>query len=417
METERSTHALISPSSAAKWMVCSAAPRMERDHGGDDEMSFYAAEGVAAHFLASETLSRVNNKILSPGVSFFSPAEFLGRKIYVWGGVASWVDSGFDASQIEFEVDTDMVEFVEEYTSSFLALPFGSVLFVESRVDISMLSGEENAKGTADAVVITPDGELQVHDLKYGMRLVPVTSPQLLMYAAGVFFELASLTEFKKVTLRIHQPRRKASPSVSFSTDEFLQQIEELKGKSEKAFQLLTAPAEEVKDNLAPGAHCIDYYCKARAHCPALAAWALDDVEEDTAAIDVKRLASLAGKLDTVRGWCEAIETRLNSLVLSGVEVPGFKAVEGRKGNRKWVDPEEAGAILLERGVPDPEVFERSVKTPAKIEKLVKVKILRKEDWDFLQSRIMQEPAKPTVVPEIDPRPALNLCDIDIFNQ
>ena len=50
-------HAILSPSGAEKWVNCAGSARMEQIFKKEETPSRYAAEGTAAHFLASEILS------------------------------------------------------------------------------------------------------------------------------------------------------------------------------------------------------------------------------------------------------------------------------------------------------------------------------------------------------------------------
>ena len=59
------------------------------------------------------------------------------------------------------------------------------ILFVEQQLDISWITGEEDAVGTADAIVVR-DGELIVIDLKTGHNNVDAKeNDQLMGYAAA----------------------------------------------------------------------------------------------------------------------------------------------------------------------------------------------------------------------------------------
>ena len=69
-------HAVLSPSGAEKWVNCPGSARMEQVFKDEEQPSIYAAEGTAAHFLASEHMiggdlpdSKVGETIIRAGTA------------------------------------------------------------------------------------------------------------------------------------------------------------------------------------------------------------------------------------------------------------------------------------------------------------------------------------------------------------
>ena len=131
------THATLSPSGASGWMNCAG---WQSDATG----SRYADWGTACHELSADCLT-----------GEFDAAYFLGRGILVGNDV--------------YVVDQEMAECAQFYIDFIRAQP-GNLL-VEQRLPITHITGEADAFGTSDAVLLNGT-ELCIADLKTGMRAV-----------------------------------------------------------------------------------------------------------------------------------------------------------------------------------------------------------------------------------------------------
>jgi len=101
-----------------------------------------------------------------------------------------------------------------------------------------------------------------------------------------------------------------------------------------------------------------------------------------------------------LRDWIDDLQQYALRESLAGNHIPGWKAVEGRAGNRTWADPEKALTILKEKGVSEETLYEKKPKSLAQIEK-----ITPKEIWAEIAPQYVYKPkGKPTLVPEDDPR-------------
>lgn len=412
-------HAKFSPSSAHRWMACPGSIVLEAEI--PDESSDFADEGTAAHFLASESLEQ--------GVD---ASHFIGRTIRVdRDGSTNWLAEGWipGSSTKPFVVDTEMAGHVQTYLDAVRQFAEGHELLVEQRVEFSGYIGVPEQFGTSDAVILAGD-EIQAHDLKYGrgVKVDAEHNPQLMLYALGALNEFGMVGDFKRVRIVIHQPRLDHVSEWDCSVEELMAFAEEAKRRASQASGCIKLGVDEEGD-LVPGEkQC--RFCKAKATCPKLAQHVLDTVADDfvdaTQPIvpqlgfagdqvehDNDKLGHLLSAVDLIEGWCKAIRCKVEAELLAGHAVPGFKLVEGRRGARRWTSEEDAETALKAMRIKHEQMYDYSLISPTTAEKLAKSEVIGKRQWPKLQSLITQSEGKPSVAPESDKRPALNITAVD----
>ncbi|EPZ6099324.1 DUF2800 domain-containing protein [Klebsiella aerogenes] len=392
-------HARLSPSSAHRWMPCHGSLALESTQ--PDKSSAFAEEGTRAHELAEKILN--------------------GRL------------QGFEH---QGGTDPEMHDYVLRYVDAVWTLAEGNELMVEQRVDFSHIVGVENSFGTADAVVIVGN-ELQIHDLKYGrgVQVDAEQNEQLQLYALGALEQFNLLYDFDSVRLFIHQPRLNHVSEWALSVEEleaFGQRAQEAAANVIVMFNI--AECEGVNtlplENFTPGEkQC--RFCKASAICTAREQFHMQTVAGDfddltapfgelvTSAIarvpmlTNEQLAEIYGQADFLESWLKAIRDRVNSELNAGHPVPGFKLVTGKQGNRAWRDEVEAEELLKSFRLKQDQMYSQKVISPTQAEKLLKKESPRR--WTKVEALITRSDGKPTIAPESDPRPALNVNPVNDF--
>lgn len=405
-------HAILSPSSAPRWMVCSGAPAMEL--GIADTSSEFADEGTAAHFLGFVCLSEGNEA-----------KAHIGRRIAIHDEGEGWAEhvSALNPKAV-FTVDDEMIEHVQRYLDLVREYAVGGELLVEQELPIDHLTGEEDAEGTGDAVIIRED-ELTVIDLKYG-RGVEVSvenNKQLMMYGLGALEKYSIMGDFKRVRLVIIQPRISYSPSEwVIEADDLLLFAREVILKSAKATELLQARTQDsnfpLDEFLEPGRDTCRW-CKAKGSCQKLSGYVenaigaqfsdLTTADATTRDEIVKSLVpktdeALGAKMDSlelIEDWCKAIRGEVERKLLNGSPLAGYKLVQGRKGARAWGDADEAEKVLKSMRLKQEQMYDLKLISPTTAEKILKESPKR---WNRITPLITQNDGKPSVAPVTDKR-------------
>lgn len=391
-----SAHARLSPSGAHRWMACPGSVVLEAAF--PDRGSLYADEGTAAHTLASWCLE-----------DNMDADQYLGGEIVV--------------GERKFVVDTDMAAYVQDYVKLVRDYAKGGSLFVEQRVPIGHLTGEDDAGGTSDAVILHRN-EMVVIDLKYGMgvKVYAEDNPQLMMYALGAYEQFGLAWDGDMVTMVIHQPRLNHVAEWSIPLRVLLDFAAQVRDAAATVAEVVSVADIGVDSYLHPGEkQC--RFCKAKATCPALRAEVADVVHSAATLDDFADLVpqvpdsqtgdnylSVAmSKVDVVEQWCKAVRAEVERRLLAGKTVEGYKLVEGKRGNRKWRSEDAAEALMKNMRLRQDEMFDFKLISPAKAEKLLKDQPKR---WAKVADLITQDAGKPSVAPETDKRPRVPVASV-----
>lgn len=379
MGHEERAHALLSASSAHRWLLCTPSAKLEEQF--PDTTSEAAKEGTLAHELAE---MRVRN--------YFDPGDVSKRKLTFaikrMKGDTLWQD--------EMMRHTDT--YLDYIRDTAVGLPAMPSFRIEHRVDFSEYVPE--GFGTADLLLIQGD-LLQVIDFKYG-KGVPVSAeenPQMMLYALGAYGSYKVLYPIRRIKLSIVQPRIDNISEWTCTIGDLLKFGDYVIERAALAFA--------GEGDFSPGEkQC--RFCRAKHKCRARA-------EENVRLAfnpDKGKLPPLIGNEEVgkylslgedVNKWLGDLKEYALKECLAGREVPGWKAVEGR-GVREWTDMEAAFEKITRSGVTEEALlWEKKPLTLAQVEKLVG----KKDFQDVVGEFVIKTPGKPALVKESDKREAI----------
>lgn len=426
-------HAKLSASGADTWGRCPASVVMQEGQPNPD--SVYAQEGTAAHHLAAHCLLSNSEPVNCIGQTIYLIRDTVTehRKEVIWSGEGDpgWLPTTEVINQ--FVVDDDTAEHVATYLRVVRDIAVQGKLFVETRVPLDHITTEKDAEGTCDAGILLPT-EIVAIDLKFGQgkRVVAENNYQGQMYAGGFleWLDLCALADdIETVRIVIVQPR------VPNGITEWVIPLADLRAfmarmKVNAQAGLSTVNRESPIYN--PGAKQCQW-CKAKAICPAyekdVVGTVIDDFEivgNNQAEVDIKlgnaainvsakatneRLGYLLERLDYITDWVTAVRSKAEAKIFKGEDIPGFKLVQGKRGNRMWGNEQAATDALIALGFKDDQLFTKKFLTASTAcDKLLKgnAKALEK-----VLPLVTQAEGSATIAPTSDPRPMYVLPTIE----
>lgn len=393
------SHALLSPSAASRWLVCTPAPQLEAEL--PDSTSEYAAEGTLAHKV-SELLARKKFTIVKPSTHNAALRELKKEPL--------WNDEMLTTANT-------YVDHLAERSMEFQHKPY---MAFEVKVDISDYAPE--AFGTCDCVMIGGD-ELIITDYKHG-KGVPVSAeenPQMMLYALGALKLYRPIygEAIKRVTVYIDQPRLDSYSKYSLTVDELLAWGENtVKPKASLAFAGL--------GNYVPGEHC--RFCRAKAQCRVRAGahTALEDFKDAVLPntpearqatpdnvpplLTFAEIGDLLTRGKSLVDWYNSLEEYALTSMLNGEKIPGYKIVEGTSRATFAPDYDTAAKVLMEAGYKKATLYRDTPETLTNLDKLVGGRAKLQE---LLGDHLYKPPGKPTLALESDKRPAYSSAAAD----
>ena len=223
---------------------------------------------------------------------------------------------------------------------------------------------------------------------------------------------------FKTVRLVISQPRTGNFSEWTLSVDDLLAFGKEVK---------LAAATTRMVDAPLHASEKACKFCKAKATCPALTKAVeattgalFEDMTSPVRPADCTSddIANKMAMVKMVEDWCKALRGETERRLLAGEYVRGYKLVQGKMGNRKWSDAEEAEATLKGIRLKVEEMYDLSLISPTTAEKLMGAGTIGPRQWKKVIPLITRSEGQPSVAPESDKRPALvvggNTDDFDV---
>lgn len=418
-------HALLSPSSAKKWLGCPASLACEV--GIPNESGAAAVNGTAMHTLSEYALNAIKEGHQGQDfdvVKFFVPVA--SERVVVRNEGKGPMVIAADEQPSDVLVTADFVSQVSKYVNYCAPIMAAAeVVEIESRVSLTRIlhQGFEHngAKletfGTADFVALLKqpapqDGTytLIVGDLKTGRHKVTAAeNKQMMLYALGLLRKYRLSYDISAVKLFIFQPYAGGADEWD-TTPTALEHF--AKFASKQALKALDAYQRGKK-----GLTSADFrpsndacqWCRFSEPCNAKRRIVAKDLGDDmnievtTIAMTPEQLKAEYDKLPLMRQHIADIEKAMYTHLMAGKPMDGLKLVEGRPGNRAWSDTasvdkfraEHVNGYLLDKVVPV---------NPTEAEK-----IISKEDpelWADLEKLITRKPGQPSIAAADDKRPA-----------
>lgn len=366
-------HALLSPSSAHRWLQCTPSAVLEESFA--NQSSSAAEEGTAAHALCEYKIKKAIGERCTKPVSEVDTAEMQ-------------------------ECSDAYAEFVLERYEQAKVRCRDPLLLIEQKVDFSAYV--KDGFGTADCIIVS-DNTLQIIDFKYGQGVLvdAYENPQMKCYALGALEMYNALYDIKEVVMTIFQPRRDNVSGYTLSVAELLTWAERvLKPKAEQAIR--------GKGEFAAGDWC--RFCRAKAVCRKRAEenMRLAELEfKPPSLLTDREIEDVLKTLPMLTKWAEDVFSyAAEAAIHHGKEWRGFKVVEGRS-IRKYKDETAVIAQAQSHGYTD--IFQTRLISMTAMQKLMG----KKKFEEILGGLISKSPGKLTLVPETDKRIQVNRLSVN----
>lgn len=391
-------HALLSASSSKQWLNCPPSARLQENF--PNESSVYAEEGTWAHELCEYKVKKYLHRRMKRPQS-----DYLTEEIENLTDVYA-----------DFIITT--IEKMKAEQGSVLAL-------VEEKLDYSHIA--PSGFGTGDMVMLTP-GVLHIADFKTGSGVYVDAdhNSQMMLYALGALHAYDYLFDIQSVSMTIIQPRLENISTFTCTKQELLDWAEHIKPIAKLAY--------EGKGEQKPGEWC--KFCRAKHACRARAQEALalvktefldldngalsDETEytdatapyspdreapvfKSPALISQQEIEAILPTLNRISEWITAVLAYVSGEAINhGVAWDGYKVVEGRS-KRQFTDIKAVVNAATEAGFTD--VYKQEIISLTEFEKMMG----KKRFAEILGAFVVKPPGKLTLVPNTDPRPAVDL--------
>lgn len=376
-----SDHAILSPSSADRWIHCPPSAKINAEAERED--TTYTREGTLAHKLAE----------LKAYWHFLSG---LGRRPYTLEHQLLEQDPLWQP-----EMDTytdDYMDYLKELYDQFIEKPY---VAVEQKVDLG--ATVPGVYGTCDCLMVgdLEPGKtlLQIIDFKYG-KGVPVKAkdnPQMMLYALGALEAYDGIYDIGAVGMTIIQPR------IRGEDDSWAISPKELRKWARDVVQPAATLATKGEGDFHSGEWC--RWCSISGSCRARAAQNLDlrkfDFKGAPELTDEEVATALAIGSD-LKSWLSDLEGYALRQCLDGKTIPGWKAVAGRS-IRQWTDIHRVLQKAEYAGIDPKLVYESKPVSLAQMEK----NLGKKKFQEVFGEYVTTPPGKPTLVPDTDKRQPL----------
>lgn len=380
-----SKHALLGPSSSARWLACPPSARLTEFM--PNETSVYAEEGTKAHYLCEQVVRRS-----LPGWAGLPPAA---------------MDDLMDGDAYDAEMKEAAKLYAEFIHNIYDSFPHTPTVCVEQHVKMTYWVPE--CFGTCDCLLIG-DGVLHVIDFKYGagVPVSPEENTQMMLYALGAWDLFSATDDIQTVRMSIVQPRIQSEPETwEISESSLIRWAEDF-------LKPMAKLAWEGKGELNPGEkQC--RWCKAKPQCRAwkdkygpLADFVChtDPGANDPRLLTPDEIGAWLVEAQGIADYVKCLQEYAQQQLQCGTAIPGWKLVEGRSV-RRFTDPDAAFKAIEADGISEAMLYERSPISLTAAEKLLG----KKRFAEVCGTWVEKPKGKPTLAPESDKRPAYDAAE------
>jgi len=216
--------------------------------------------------------------------------------------------------------------------------------------------------GTADVVGYNLDKSiLEIADLKTGRQWVDADSAQMKIYALGIMSKLVKV--FDTVRLTIVQPQTGENRTHVMTGDELM---------AWKAATLIPAAisAADGRSEPIPSKDACQW-CPAKMICPAQTkALAAVPVTADITTLTPDQVSDLLDKAELVEDFITALRKQATKTLTEGGVLRGWQMAP-KRATRAWSKEADAVKVLLEAGIPETQIYETSIISPAAADKIL----------------------------------------------
>lgn len=212
-------HAILSPSSAKRWINCTPSALLAEAAGS--KSSVYTEEGTLAHEMAEHALTR-----------------------YLEGAYDPIVDEELPIRHEHFKnplFSIDMSNYIREYCNYVIGENYEMQkadgkcrMYLERRVNITDFAPD--SFGSVDVTLVS-DKTIHIIDLKYGagVKVYADRNEQMMMYALGALKDLGALGDIANIRMTIAQVRLDHYDTFEMSKSELLDWAEKVLKPAGKA--------------------------------------------------------------------------------------------------------------------------------------------------------------------------------------
>lgn len=389
MSGSHNTHAKLSPSAAKRWTACTAQPgycEENADRIPKEQDSAASKLGTKAHDLAEQVL----------------------------------------LEEITMDEVPDNLKCIQMYVDHCNEIANQEdIVAVEVEIVVPLYYSPEET-GTCDFAAVSPK-KLYLRDYKNGFMLVDAEyNKQLAIYGQSFIEEndfIYDFTDDFEVSLGIVQPNTHVGDHIKV--------WETTVGELREFCEIHIDPAIETINSGDPVFKpCEDacFFCPAKGFCEARSARALSalpslgDFEEKTTpdpedvefqveggeGFTEQQIARVLELEKEIGKWMADVRDYCQKRAEEGNPVEGTKLVQGRMGNSKWVNEEDAAKFLVGQKLTKDERHTSKLISPTQAEKLLKDKLksttVTRNKFEALKTRAE---GKPVITIEGDKRPAI----------